>query len=138
MIRRIRYLNADLICKIIEFVGKVDGREYSEKQYIRYLLNYLNSPSIALFGIFDPDLIAILHAEEPHPLTPDIGYIVLAVSDKAFPKERKQILKEAEEWLASKGAKRWRMETSRNPALWRRLYGLDIVANDYVLGREIK
>lgn len=136
--RQITQLDADLICKIITLVNKVPNRDYSEQQYIRYLLTYLHDSTIGLFGIFDPDLVGIIHAEPPHPLMPDVGYIILAASDKPFHKERKQVLKETELWLTSKGAKSWQMVTSRNPALWQRLYGLDVVANDYVLGREIK
>lgn len=136
--RQITQLDADLICKIITLVNKVPNRDYSEQQYIRYLLTYLHDGTIGLFGIFDPDLVGIIHAEHPHPLTPDVGYIVLAVCDVPFHAEGQEILCVAENWLASKGAKRWRMETARNPVLWRKLYGLDVVANDYILGREIK
>jgi len=146
-IKQITYLDSDILFQILEFVNRIKDATFTLKQYANFIITYCfnnrSSDYITLFGIFDGEkVIAYLQANAPHPLEPTIGYISVAVSARPIPKNIKlEIVGKVEQWLLSKGATCWRMQTRRNPKMWKRLYGLDYigsVAGEFILEKKIE
>jgi len=138
-IARIVRPDATLLFQILELVHEVDT-SFTLKQYTEYVTEY--SEVIGLFGYFDGELRGYVHAEAPHPLEPDIGFINIVTGRLNISKKiKQQTLQLVEQWLKEQGAKMWRMTTKKNPAIWRRRWGLEYVGEvdgEFILQKEIK
>jgi len=137
---QILYIKPDLLFEIACLATLVKDRTCELKDYLNYLIDYLPTGTIGLFGVFEEQkLLGFLHCEEGHPIEPDKAFILLAASYPDIPlKVKRKLLKKAESWMKSKGAKKWQMATTRKQLrAFNRLYGLTLSDNEHIMEKKI-
>lgn len=119
-------LDDDALADIIELFSRIPGTTCSKVDYARYISE--NFYRIHLSVAYDENgkIVAFTHAEPPHPLDPECGYLPFSYCPVGKDVSRKG-LELAERFMALLGAKKWRMETvhsGRKLDALKRMYGL--------------
>lgn len=135
---RIIHLNPLIAIEILSLADSIPQLQ-SLELYWKYLQDTIEDKDTALFGLWcDRGVLhTFIHAEGPHPVIPDTGYIFAAASKPGTSvEENRRLLSLVEKWFSEHGCIRWEMITSRSPLAWERQYGATQMP-EYVLGKQI-
>ena len=135
--KQITHLDKDIAFQISKLCLRIPQNTSTLKEYLQYI--YSRWERIALFGVFDGDrLIAYTHAEPPHPLDKEVAFLPFSSGLPQCPRKMAETaLSLAEQWMSLRGAKRWKMETLRNPESMARKWGLKVLSDEIPMGRDI-
>jgi len=135
--RQITSLDKETVFQISKLWLRIPQNTSTLSEYLQYIFDRWGH--IALFGAFENGkLIAYTHAEPPSPLDKEVAYLPFSSALPQCSRETtEKILSLAEGWMVKRGAKRWKMETLRNPKAIARKWGLKVLADEIPMGREI-
>jgi hypothetical protein len=136
-VRQIKSLDKKIVFQISRLWLRIPQGTSTLNEYLLYIFDRWRD--IALFGVFDGDeLIAYTHAEPPHPLDKEVAFLPFSSALPRCTREMgEKALSLAEQWMSLRGAKRWKMETLRNPKAMARKWGLKVLTDEIPMGREI-
>jgi hypothetical protein len=115
------------IAQILNLFREIPGRTCSAKNYLAYL-DYGWRANIAVFVVRKDDkIVGFTQASAPGLLDPESAWLPFAHStNECGTKNAKEALKLAEQWMVDHGAKRYKVDTVRNPKAFGRAWNMKV------------
>ena len=117
----------DDLAQILNLFKKIPGRTCSAKNYLAYL-DYGWRANIALFVVRKDDkIVGFTQATAPSLLDPESAWLPFSHStNECGHKNAKAALELAEQWMRDHGAKRYKVDTIRNPKAFARAWKMTL------------
>ena len=115
------------IAQLLMLFRDIPGRTCSAKNYLAYL-NYGWMANVAVFLVRKNDrIVGFTQAAAPELLDPESAWLPFSHSTNECGHENaKKALALAEQWMKDRGAKRYKVDTVRNPKAFARAWNMTL------------